>query len=269
MSSQDIRVVELYRYPVKSLTPEICDSIQIEDDGRVTGDRVLGFRFNDAGPPDELSWRRKTWFASLQHAPGLARLSCSYDSQGRSLTIKFPGDDALVSGNIDEPSDRIRLERAVSKYALGLEGTPFATQRRHQPLRLVGDGTRGMFHDTAAGRTTLHSKGSAAELAKAMDVDTVADTRFRSNIVIERVLPWQEFDWRGRRLSIGDIHFKVIKHVVRCLATHANPESGERDLDVLNTLTKVIGQEEPMFAVSMVPTDGGGTIRLGDVVTPQ
>ncbi len=269
MTSESIRVLELYRFPVKSLTPESCQSIQIEDDGRVAGDRVLGFRFNDAGPPEDLAWRQKTWFASLQHAPGLALLSCSYDSHNRLLTIKFPDDDGSVTGSIDEPTDRLNLELAVSEYARGLTGTPFASHPRHQPLRLVGDGKHGMFHDTAAGRTTLHSKGSSVELANAMDIETLEDVRFRSNIVIEGVLPWQEMTWQGRLVDIGDVQFKVIKPVMRCLATHVNPASGERDLDVLNTLTRIIGQDEPTFAISMVPTQGGGTIRLGDAVTPD
>jgi len=35
------RVVALYRYPVKSFTPESCTTLQILPEGRVAGDRVL------------------------------------------------------------------------------------------------------------------------------------------------------------------------------------------------------------------------------------
>lgn len=263
-----MHVTKLYRYPVKSLTPEVCESIEITDDGRVVGDRVLAFRFNDAGPTDDLSWKRKSWFASLQHAPRLARITSDYDSIAMVLTIHMPDSDVVVSGKIDNPEDRLRIEQAVTQYALQMDGTPFVRNARHQPLRLVGDGINGRFHDTAAGRTTLHSRCSTIELAKALGIESIDDVRFRSNIVIEDVKPWQEFDWRGKRLLIGNVEFKVLKSVVRCLATHANPRSGERDLDVMKTLTRIIGQEEPQFAVSIVPVNKGGHIKLGDMVNP-
>lgn len=263
-----MQVVKLYRYPVKSLTPEVCESVQITDDGRVVGDRVLAFRFNDAGPTDDLSWKRKSWFASLQHAPKLARITSKYDSIDRILTINIPDSNVVVSGEIDNPEDRLQMEQAVTRYALQMDRTPFASNTRHHPLRLVGDGINGRFHDTAAGRTTLHSRGSALELAKAFGIESIEDVRFRSNIIIEGVKPWQEFDWKGKRLLIGNVEFKVLKPVVRCLATHANPRNGERDLDVMNTLTRIIGQEEPQFAVSIVPASKGGQIGLGDTVVP-
>ena len=263
-----MQVTNLYRYPVKSLTPEVCESLQITDDGRVVGDRVLAFRFNDAGPTDDLSWKRKSWFASLQHAPRLARITSNYDSIARVLTVHIPDSNVVVSGKIDDPEDRLRMERAVTQYALQMDRTPFARNARHQPFRLVGDGISGRFHDTAAGRTTLHSRGSAIELARALGIESIDDVRFRSNIVIEAARPWQEFDWRGKRLLIGNVEFKVLKPVVRCLATHANPRNGERDLDVMNTLTRIIGQEEPQFAISIVPVNKGGEIKLGDAVNP-
>jgi MOSC domain-containing protein len=42
------RVAALYRYPVKGLTPEICEVLSIGADGR-----VLGVRFADTEAPDE------------------------------------------------------------------------------------------------------------------------------------------------------------------------------------------------------------------------
>ena len=45
-------VVELYRHPVKSFTPERLDEVRVID-GKVVGDRVLGFRFADQGAPDD------------------------------------------------------------------------------------------------------------------------------------------------------------------------------------------------------------------------
>jgi hypothetical protein len=54
---------------------------------------------------------------------------------------------------------------------------------------------------------------------------------------------------------------------VRCLATHANPVTGERDLQVMQTLVKVFAQQQPTFGVGMLSV-AGGEIRMGDTIVP-
>ena len=164
-----MQVVALYRHPIKSFPAEHCDSLEVTADGRVVGDRVLGFRFDDAGPPNDVEWRRKTWFASLQHSPDLALLRCGYDSSSRRIWIRLPDTSEIIEGSIDEPGDRLRIEHRFNEWYAGIDGTPSALGRRKLPLRLVGDGTNGRFHDTSAGLTTLHSRESLADLAKAAD----------------------------------------------------------------------------------------------------
>ena len=39
------RVVSLFRHPIKGFTPESVDSLIVQADGRIAGDRVLAFRF--------------------------------------------------------------------------------------------------------------------------------------------------------------------------------------------------------------------------------
>ena len=65
------RVVALYRYPVKSFTPEVCDSLTVLDDGRIVGDRLLGFRFANSSVPDD-AWSKKHEFVALVNTPGIA-----------------------------------------------------------------------------------------------------------------------------------------------------------------------------------------------------
>lgn len=90
--------------------------------------------------------------------------------------------------------------------------------------------------------------------------------RFRSNIVIDGVHAWAEQGWVGRRIRIGQVGFDVVRHKVRCLATHANPRTGERDVQMMPTLTRAFSQKEPTFAVGMVTHGAGGEIHVGDQV---
>jgi len=94
----------------------------------------------------------------------------------------------------------------------------------------------------------------------------VSELRFRSNVAIDGLAPWEEQTWVGRKIRVGSVEFDVVKPKTRCLATHANPQTGERDLPILTTLTQKFSQENPTFAVAMLPSSRGGEIRLGDKV---
>ena len=120
---------------------------------------------------------------------------------------------------------------------------------------------------TAAGQVTLHGRGSLHALAAVFRDAEVSELRFRSNIAVEGLGAWEEQSWVGRKVRIGTVDFDVVKPKLRCLATHANPKTGERDLPILTTLTRVFGQEQPTFAVAMVPSRGGGQIHAGDEVS--
>ncbi len=264
--THDMQVARLYRYPVKSLSPEPLDRLEITDDGRVVGDRVFAFRFAFVNPDNPDDWLPKTNYASLQHIPELATLSSSYDAESGTLSIDDPSGEFSISGNPNDQEVRAHFSEVLSAwYATTYTGR---NTRRKGGFTLVGHGIDGrhQYHDTKAGNTTMHSETSVEELAKALGLQRLDDTRFRSNIVIEGSKAWSEFGWRGSRLKVGDVSLKVIKPVQRCLATHVNPADGVRDADILGTLTKIIGQEVPQFAVSLTAVDGGGTIRTGDGV---
>jgi len=64
---------------------------------------------------------------------------------------------------------------------------------------------------------------------------------------------------------VGSVIFDTIVPKVRCLATHANPRTGERDLEVMQTLIRAFRQQQPTFGIGMLSA-GGGDIRIGDEV---
>jgi uncharacterized protein YcbX len=83
--------------------------------------------------------------------------------------------------------------------------------------------------------------------------------------VIDGVAAWEEQTWVGRKLRVGGVEFETVVPKVRCLATHANPVTGERDLQVMQTLVKAFAQKEPTFGVGMLSA-AGGEIRVGDAI---
>ena len=166
------------------------------------------------------------------------------------------------------PEGRQRLATAVAAYVLTLDENPLAGHPERLPLRVIGDGITPRYHDAEAGQVTLHGRGSLHALTAALaHAEEDSERRFRSNMALEGLGAWEELSWVGRKVRIGTVTFDVVRPKVRCLATHANPTTGERDVPILTTLTQVFGQEKPTFGVAMVPSQAGGRVHVGDHVT--
>jgi uncharacterized protein YcbX len=257
-------VAALYRYPGKGFTPEECDTLTVLDDGRIAGDRVLGIRFADSAATDD-AWSKKTEMVALMNTPGLARLHLTFEEAARRLRLSWAS-TVFVDAVLNEEG-RQRLATAVAEYVLTLDEHPLAGHTERLPLRVIGDGLTPRYHDAEAGQVTLHGRGSLHALTAALAHAEDSELRFRSNIALEGLDAWEEQSWVGRQVRIGTVTFDVVRPKVRCLATHANPTTGERDVPILTTLTTVFGQEKPTFGVAMVPSQAGGRIHVGDHVT--
>jgi uncharacterized protein YcbX len=257
------KVVALYRYPVKGFTPEPCQRITVLPGGRVAGDRVLNFRFADA-PVADSAWCRKTHGVVLVNTPGLARLNVRFDDATERLRIAF--DNHVLADETLDDAGRQRLVDAVTGYVLSLDVNPLKGQPQRLPLKLVGDGAMPRYQDNEAGQVTLHSRESLASAGAALGDTHLSELRFRHNIVIDGVAAWEELSWAGGKVGVGASAFETVVPKVRCLATHANPLTGVRDLEVMQTLVRAFSQQQPTFGVGMLSA-AGGEIRVGDAVS--
>ena len=201
---------------------------------------------------------------ALINTPGLARLRVKFDAKAFRLLISL--ENLVLVDEVLNPQGRRRIGEILVDYLLKLDENPLTHHPERLPLRLVGDGHSPRYHDEEPGRVTLHGRGSLQALEAALGKE-VSELRFRSNIAVDGLTAWKEQRWVGRKIRIGAVEFDVVKPKTRCLATHANPITGERDLPILTTLTQKMGQETPTFAVAMLPSGRGGQIHVGDQVT--
>jgi uncharacterized protein YcbX len=237
--------------------------LTVLDEGRIAGDRVLGVRFANTQAADDL-WSRKNGMLALINTPGLARLTTRFDET--KMRLRISSESAVLADEELHPEGRKRIAAVLADYVLQLAENPLSGHPERLPLRLVGDGRAPRYHDEEAGRVTLHGRGSVQALQSVLGAD-VSELRFRSNIAVDGLEAWDEQEWVGRKIRIGAVEFDVIKPKTRCLATHANPLTGERDLPILTTLTQKIGQENPTLGVAMAPRGPGGQIHVGHRVT--
>lgn len=248
------RVIRLDRYPVKGFGPEPLPRLTVRE-GRMVGDRVLGFRYADAEEAGD-GWGPKRQMVVLMNTPGIARLGVRTDGE----RVRLLRGEQLLADEALDADGRARFAALLAEQP-ELELAPDSS---HLPLRVVGDGRSPVLQDRVEGYVTLHSRGSIEALVAATGT-AVDPVRFRSNVVIDGVEPLAELGWAGRELVLGGLRFRVHQPLVRCLATHANPATGERDLNVLRALTRDLGLAEPVFGVSLVAL-ADGEVGVGDPV---
>ncbi|HSQ02451.1 MAG TPA: MOSC domain-containing protein [Burkholderiales bacterium] len=257
------KVAALYRYPVKGFAPETCDTLTMLPEGRIAGDRVLGLRFANCAAADEV-WSTKHEMVALVNTPGLARFDLRLDHRALRLRLRFDG-AAVIEAPLDE-AGRERIATALADQVLRLDENPLSGHPERLPLRLVGDGRTPRYQDNAAGQITLHGRESLQAVARTVDDPALSEVRFRSNIAVEGLEAWEEQQWIGRKIRIGTVELQVVTPKTRCLATHANPLTGKRDIAMMPALLQCYVQERPTFAVALMPTRGGGEIHIGDSI---
>lgn len=261
-------VSALFRYPVKSFTPEPRPELVVQDDGRIEGDRVLAFRFADATEPEDAdgldSWPKSRGLA-LMDFPSLARVQAVFDPRAGILRLS-EGDRVLAEAGLDDAGRR-ELETAITAFVERSTDARLLQRPGVLPLRLIGDGSTSRFQDRPRGYVSLHSTASVGAVDAAVPA-SVDDRRFRSNIVVTGVAPWAELGWSGR-IRIGEVAFEVQRPIGRCAAITANPDTGQRDARLLRVLTTEFEQDEPTLGILLLPAGDGGVLRVGDEVVVE
>jgi len=258
-----MRVAALFRYPVKGFTGEACDSLEVLPGGRIAGDRVLGLRTGTSTTPDDV-WSTKAEFVALVNTPALASLRVEFDHETHRLRIHH-ADEVLLDDVLDG-AGRGRFAAAIERFLSGLGENPVASRESRFPLRVVGDGVTSRYQDREPGYVTLHGRRSVEAVAAAVgEAPALTERRFRSNVAIEGSGLWEEQRWIGRTLRIGDVELTVESPVARCLATHAHPVTGERDLPIMKTLLTLLPTQRPTFAI-LLTSSRGGRIRVDDPI---
>lgn len=110
------------------------------------------------------------------------------------------------------------------------------------------------------GQQSLAKLNSLASESSAME-------QFRTNLVIEGALPFEEDHWQ--RIRIGEVEFELVKPCERCIMTTADPNIGEfkQSKEPLATLAKFRADEKGrlMFGENLIARSYG-KIMLGDEV---
>jgi uncharacterized protein YcbX len=117
--------------------------------------------------------------------------------------------------------------------------------------------------DHPAGQVSILNLASVRDLEARLG-RTLDPARFRANFLVEGWPPLVELDWTGRTLRLGTVRGRVLKPIVRCAATHVDPASAVRDIEVTKALFEAYGH---MHCGIYLNVKESGEVGLGDSCT--
>ena len=239
LRSEAVRVVELWRYPVKSMQGERLDAAEIGMAG-IVGDRQWALRDRSTG----LTLTARRVPELLFATPHL-----DDDIADGALRIELPdgtvtADDAVLSRWLD---------RDVTLCRAGEPGTyeiaaDFEHEDRSEWTRW--EGPSWSFHDSTRIHMSIASTGS---------VGAWDPRRFRANVIVDAA-DGSENELIGALARVGTALVEVTKPIDRCVMT-TRPQPGiDRDLDVLRTINAT--RRSTLGVGTLVRTPGH--VALGD-----
>ena len=247
------QVAALYRHPVKGFTPERLSQVELAAGACFPCDRLYAVEDGPSGfdpaAPDHVS---KMKFTVLAKIPRVARARTAYDEASGVLTARAEG-QADFAGDLRGDPGRRGFEAWLADL-LGDEA--------RGPLRVIAGPGAHRFMDSRSGFVSVVNLASVRDLQDRLG-RPVDPLRFRANLYVEGWPAWAENDWTGRAMQLGEARAAVLKPIVRCAATHVDPATAERDIEVVKALFDLYGH---MHCGVYLKVEAGGAVREGDGV---
>lgn len=239
-----MHIARLYRYPIKGLSPEPLQSVQLKSGETLPFDRAYAVengqgRF-DANAPRHLP---KINFLMLMRDERLATLRSAFDDATETLTINRDGKQ-VARGQLTTPLGRQLIEQFLAAYMKAeLRGAPKIVQAPGHS-----------FSDMAAKCVHIVNLASVREIERIIG-RPVDPLRFRANLYLDGMEPWSEFTWLDREISVGPTRLAVFARTQRCEATNVDPATGARDMAIPAHLMRAWGHQD--FGIYAKVVTGG------------
>lgn len=247
-----MRIEHLYRYPVKGLSAEALETVELTEGQALPWDRAFALAQGDAPfDPQAPVWLKKTHFMCLMANASIAALKAHFEPGTGILTIRAPG-GATIAENALDPRGRGLLAAWLTRF-LGEEarGMPVL---HHIPGFVFGDQKIPVV--------SLINLASLADL-EAKVAAPRHRLRFRANIYFTGSPAWSEHDWIGREMLVGGARLRIVKRTVRCPATEVNPETAQRDARPVQELLAHFQHADLGVHAEVID---GGRVSAGDAL---
>ena len=241
-------LTSIQRHPLKSHGREALGTVLLTAGQGLPHDREWAVA-HDGAKLTEGRWAPCANFVIGSRTPALMAISARLDEATGTLTLTHP-DRPDLTFRPDDADDQPRFLDWLR---------PLCPPDRAQPHRLYKVPGRGLT-DTDYPSVSLINLASNRALAADMGQD-LSPLRWRANFWIDGLDAFAERGLVGRRLRLGEAILDVTEPKVRCMATTANPDSGQRDADTLGALRTRFG-DQCFGLYARVVTNGA--VHVGD-----
>ncbi|MCM0677654.1 MOSC domain-containing protein [Micromonospora phytophila] len=228
-----MKLIEIRRYPIKSLGGEQLETVEVEQRGLV-GDRLWAVRDADGKLGSGKSTRR------FRRMPGL--LSLRGHSGDPVPVVELPDGRRFTA---DEPVAHEAVSEVLAR-PVTIEREASIMHHDEGPVSLISTAALRRLHDLLG--------------------EPVAPVRFRANLLVDT--PGSDFvedGWLGRDVRIGsEVVLRPRQRLTRCvmidLAQEGAPEHGE--------LLRTVGEHHDMTFGVWATVERPGRVTLLDTVEP-
>lgn len=230
-------ISSIHYCPVKSISFQNIKSCKIKKNIGIIGDRIFAFskglnfeqvKIFEKDP----EYRRGKWnkILTLKNSPMMNKYNFILNGNNLTLTSK---NKEILTINTKE----LNKFELVSNKILELENS------LKDPIVLMKNEEFPFFDTSISKKTVLNHSISLINNKSIEDFKNkinqeIEIQRFRGNIYIDGVDPWEEQNWIGKIIKINDISFKVEKNIPRCVAINLKPNSDDKSLNLLQSLKK-------------------------------
>jgi len=227
----EMHVAALWRYPVKSMLGETCQTADVDRRG-VVGDRMFAVRYADGKFGSGKNTRR------FRKIDGLFEFSSAYEDG--VAVVRFPDGSAY---RIDDPDIDTALSNAL-----------------RQPVSVTREGSVPHFD---AGALHLVTTDALADLQRRSPDLTVDARRFRPNLVIDSAgEPLPDDDWIGKTVTINDVSLEIVDLTERCAMVTFSQSELPAEPGMLKSIAQHRNLQFGVYADVRTP----GRIQCGDAV---
>ena len=229
--------------PVKSISFQSIDICDIKKDIGIVGDRIFAFAKDLAldkanlfeKNPEE---RKGKWnkVLTLKNNPVLNKYNFLFKEN--KLTFKFK-DKEILTINVNELSQRKLLSNKIMELENSLK----------KPIILMKNEKFPFFDTSISNKVDFINSVSLLNIQSINDFQKKIDnkievSRFRGNICVDGMEPWEERKWIGRVININNVSFKVEKNIPRCIAINLKPKTDDSGLNLLQSLKKTYNHSD-------------------------
>lgn len=248
-----MRAARLFRFPVKGFPAEEITEARVIRDRGIRGDRVAAFTNGSLDVPDD-AWHSYSAFTVLKNDTDLQQWQVDLDLADEAgadaggsvatVTLTDPNGASTTFGT-DDPEGRAASARFLSERIPPQGSYPRALavadqgmfDSRASGISLINPATVAAIAHSAEGRAALGLTGESGDEGPA-ELDPL---RFRGNVLIEGLAPFEEFALIGKIIRLGGVRLAIRSSIQRCPATTVNPVTAEVDVNVPRVLVAACG----------------------------